>query len=363
MFSLFNNKDINVYYKNNNMFIFIGENYENKEDIISTISSYTTVPLYLIFVDSSTDYLLRLSQEVAQNCSTMYPGNNKYIILDNENLKDQYGRFGDVVLLEEMYDSTKYKKEFNISTNNRIQIQCGCINRCKFCVNEQHKSVSRSHINIINDINKLLNEDIMLSGVNITSYNDGEVSLSGLCQSIIYNCKNIKSLILAGLDLQQFDEVKDVINIIKDYDKAYPILHFPIHTCNPELLKRNNLDYSVEQIKEIMTLCKDNQLLYSWDIICGLPTETEEMFNDTIEMIKKYKPVIVYIYPFRYLNGSTYNKSEIIDQQIIKQRCYKLASIINNYKEDTLELLSNPKYNIIKNYINNFDLYSKIKDL
>ena len=144
----------------------------------------------------------------------------------------------------------------------------------------------REHLDIIKEIELLSNKDIFLSGTNITSYNDGEVTLSGLCKDIFENCKDIKSLRLPGLDLQQFEEVKELINVVKDNNKICPIFHFPIHTCNSELLKRNNLDYSVKEIEEIMELCKNNQILYSWDIICGLPGETEEMFNDTLEIIK-----------------------------------------------------------------------------
>lgn len=314
MFSLFNNPEIDIHYKNNNTFIFIGNNYKDRSNIIDNISLSSELSLYLIFVNSSNNHLFKLSQEIAQSYSTMYPGNNKFIILDDKNFINDYSRFGDIILSTDMYNSPKYNKEFKITDNNRIQIQCGCINRCKFCINEQHKSVSISHLDIIKQIKKLSCKDIMLSGVNITSYRDGEETLSSLCESIFNNCKEVEILKLAGLDLQQFEEVKKVINVLKRYNKDNSILHFPIHTCNNELLKANNLDYSIEQIEEIMSLCNKNHVLYSCDIICGLPTETEEMFNDTIEMVKKYKPAFVYIYPFRLLNGK-YKKVDLIDSE------------------------------------------------
>ncbi len=238
----------------------------------------------------------------------MYPGNNKFIVLDEERYKEQYKRFGDVILTNNMYDKTRYDKVFTLYNDNRVQIQCGCINDCRFCVNELHKSISVPHLDIIKEINSMSVDNIMLSGVNIALYNDGEVSLAGLCKSIFDNCKHIESVMLSGLDLQQLDEVEEVIDIVKDYDKIYPIFHFPIHTCNSELLKRNRLNYSMKHIDKIMSLCKNNNILYSWDIICGLPGETDKMFNDTLEMVKKYKPVVVYIYPFNFLTGSGYDE-------------------------------------------------------
>ena len=361
MFSLFHDKDIDMYYRDNSTFIFIGNNYENRNSIVDTISSYTKIPVHVIFINSSTEHLFNLSQEIAQSYSTMYPGNNKYIILDNMYLIDQFSRFGDIILSEDIYDSTRYNKDFQISDYDRVQIQCGCINNCKFCVNELHRSVSIPYLDIINQVNNY--KDVLLSGINIALYNDGNMTLSNLCKYILNNCKNLNSLKLANLDLQQFEEIKKVINVIKDYNNIYPLLHFPIHTCDPELLQRNNLDYSIDQIEEIMNLCNNNQILYSWDIICGLPTETDEMFNNTLEMIKKYKPVLVYIYPFKFLSNSKYNKSDLVDANIIKQRCYTLASTINEYKDYTLKVLNNPKFNIIKDYIINFDVYNQINML
>jgi len=116
-------------------------------------------------------------------------------------------------------------------------------------------------------------------------------------------------------------------------DKVFKFLHIPIQSGNDEILKLMKRNYAVEDFKKIINEFKKNipNITISTDIIVGFPTETEEQFNDSLNLIKEIKPDVLNISRFQARHGTEAAKMQNqIDGGTTKNRSRLLTDIFTN---------------------------------
>ena len=220
-----------------------------------------------------------------------------------------YQKIGDLILQHERKKEKINATEFDViskfdelakipNSQNKISsyvtIQEGCDKFCHFCVVPYTRGpeYSRPLKQIINESKNLVNNgvrEITLLGQNVNAYNyKKNYRLSDLIIALnkIKNLKRIRFTTSHPKDMTE-----DLINCYSECEKLMPLLHLPIQSGSNKILKSMNRKHTVEEyLTTYEKLKKINPLIeFSSDFIISYPGETEQDFNETINLVKKIK--------------------------------------------------------------------------
>lgn len=229
-----------------------------------------------------------------------------------------------------------------------IPICSGCLGEpCSYCKVKQARGnlVSYEKDAIIKQIQKArlqAAKEIWLTAQDTGCYGkDIKLSLPKLLQDIISLPGNFKIRIGMMNPNHIIEFIEELINILKD-DKVFKFLHIPVQSGNSEILKLMKRKYSVEDFREIVKKLRKAipNIAISTDIICGFPTETEEQFLDSLDLIKEITPDVLNISRFWPRPGTEAEKMENqIHGNETKRRSQLLTDIFNN-----ISLMNNEKW-------------------
>jgi len=209
-----------------------------------------------------------------------------------------------------------------------IQIQNGCDHRCTFCTIPYGRGNSRSLPipKIIEQID-LLNEkgfkEIVLTGVDLTSYGpdlDDKINLGILLKEILNKNTKLKRLRLSSIDSIEVDDL--LFEIISSEKRVMPHLHLSMQSGDNMILKRMKRRH---QREDAIKFCneirkKRNDIIFGADLIAGFPTETEEMFHNTLKIIDDCDLTLLHVFPFSPMSNTPASKMPQVSKEIIKQR-------------------------------------------
>jgi tRNA A37 methylthiotransferase MiaB len=124
------------------------------------------------------------------------------------------------------------------------------------------------------------------------------------------------------------DNFDQLISMFK-LDKVYQFLHIPIQSGSDAVLKKMNRPYLISDIAEKLSILRKEfpYITISTDIICGFPGESEEDFNQTIDLIKWLKPEILNVSKFTPRPGTKAKSMEQVNSKIIKKRSTILSNV------------------------------------
>lgn len=246
----------------------------------------------------------------------------------------------------EVYEGLPIKRNDNIKAS--VTIMNGCNNFCSYCIVPyvRGRERSRNPEDIINEIELLAKEgykEITLLGQNVNSYK-GNGNLG------IYKFSELLRAVnkIQGLERIRFvsphpkDFTDDVIEAIKNSEKVCKIIHLPLQSGSTKVLKVMNRKYTKEQYLSLVEKMKNKipELKLSTDIIVGFPGETEEDFEDTLDVVRKvgFEQVFMFIYSRRV--GTPGDKMENqIPEDIKHKRFDRLKALVESQIEE-----NNKKY-------------------
>ena len=181
-----------------------------------------------------------------------------------------------------------------------VQIQQGCDHRCTYCIvpyaRGRNRSVKEEHI--FEQIEKLLSRgfrEICLTGVDACSYSP---SFSLLVKHILEKFPSLPALQFGSLDPAAVDE--DFISLVRQYSNITPYFHFSIQSGDNLILKRMRRRHSRE---DVIRLCQKLRqarpdAVFGADFICGFPTETDEAFQNTVNLIHEAGITRLHVFPY-----------------------------------------------------------------
>ena len=226
------------------------------------------------------------------------------------------------------------KKDIGIT-----QISEGCQGNCSFCIVRIAKGKLFSYPeekiieNIKNDLKHV--KEIWITSQDNASYglDRGKRELPELMKKIL----ELKSKFKIRLGMMNPENVLPILSkLIEIYknEKLKPFLHIPVQSGSNNILKSMNRRYSIKDFLFIVNKFKKEipDLFLSTDIIVGFPEETEEDFQETLNIIKKIKPQQVNVSRFWSLKGTEAEKMKQLDVKIVKQRTKTLMNLIKEYK-------------------------------
>ncbi|MCF7887154.1 MAG: tRNA (N(6)-L-threonylcarbamoyladenosine(37)-C(2))-methylthiotransferase MtaB [Candidatus Omnitrophica bacterium] len=259
-----------------------------------------------------------------------------------------------------------------------VKIQDGCNNFCSFCKIPylRPKTTSRRKQDIIDEIRRLSanHHEIVLSGVNLNLYGkdlNPKNSLSNLIKDILkLHC--LGRLRISSLQPSLIDN--KLISLIS-HPKLCPHLHLSFQYGQNSILKAMNKKETVEIYSEKVNAIKKvyPKTAISCDIIIGFPGETKKTFQQTVDFIKKVKPMRIHIFTFSPREKTPLANSNSIDKNKIKERYRALDELAKDFSlsysksflNQELEMIAEEKKNgYITGYTQNYikvNLKEKIK--
>ena len=243
----------------------------------------------------------------------------------------------------EIYEGLPIKRSNNKQAS--VTIMYGCNNFCSYCIVPyvRGRERSRKPEDILNEIEGLAKEgykEITLLGQNVNSYKGREnYGFANLLQDVDK---------IEGIEIIRFvsphpkDFTDDVIDVISKSKKISRLLHVPLQSGSTNVLKEMNRKYTKEQYINLIERIKNKipEVVFSTDIIVGFPGETEEDFEDTLDVVRKvnFEQIFMFIYSRRV--GTRADKME---NQIPEEIKHKRFNRLKELYEDNIEN-NNEKY-------------------
>lgn len=202
-------------------------------------------------------------------------------------------------LIEENLPSTRLS-----SFKAFVNISYGCDKFCTYCIvpYTRGKERSRKMEDILKECRELKEagyQEVTLLGQNVNAYGkdfkDGTTFAKLLEEVAKLNIPRIRFLTSHPWDFKE-----EMIDVIAKYDNIMKYIHLPVQSGSSEILKLMGRRYTSDQYKQLVTLIRSKikDVYLSTDIIVGFPNETEEQFQETLEMVKfaQYDSAFTFIY-------------------------------------------------------------------
>ena len=234
-------------------------------------------------------------------------------------------------IIEELPTERKY------SFKSGVNIMYGCNNFCTYCIVPyvRGREKSREPQEIICEIERLVKDgvkEVMLLGQNVNSYGktlEEKVTFAQLLQRVekIDGLERIRFMTPHPKDLSD-----ELIDVMSKSEKICNHVHLPLQSGSSSLLKKMNRNYTKEQYLALVDRirAKMPDVSLTTDIIVGFPGETEQDFEDTLDVVRKAKYDSAYTFIYSKRTGTPAAKMEDqIDEAVVKERFNRLLETVN----------------------------------
>jgi threonylcarbamoyladenosine tRNA methylthiotransferase MtaB len=215
-----------------------------------------------------------------------------------------------------------------------VQVQNGCDHRCTFCIIPFGRGNSRSVPMgaVVDQVRALVERghaEIVLTGVDLTSYGadlPGAPKLGKLTKQILRHVPELKRLRISSIDSIEVD--RDLLDVIADDERLMPHLHLSLQSGDDLILKRMKRRHSradaiafCAQVRRLRP-----EIALGADIIAGFPTETEEMFARSQEMVEECDLTFLHVFPYSPRPGTPAARMPQVAGGRIKERAKRLRA-------------------------------------
>ncbi len=221
---------------------------------------------------------------------------------------------------------------FGEKTRAVVQVQTGCDHRCTFCIIPFGRGNSRS-VQVeqaVQQVRTLVEAgcpEVVLSGVDITSWGadlDGQPKLGSLVRTILKQVPELKRMRISSIDSVEADD--ELLRAIAEEERLMPHLHLSLQAGDDMVLKRMKRrhlrDDAIRFCEDVRRLRPD--MVFGADIIAGFPTETEEMFENSLKLVEECGLTFLHVFPYSKRPGTPAAKMPQVDGAAIKERARRL---------------------------------------
>jgi threonylcarbamoyladenosine tRNA methylthiotransferase MtaB len=277
---------------------------------------------------------------LVDNISKLKP--ETWINLFDENHEGQF--INDI--FEKYDDADPVLNSESLGPRESLVIQQGCNHRCTFCIIPFGRGNNRSFdpAFLIKEVQRHVSQgvkEIVLTGVDISDYGSDfnkHYCMSNLILDIL-NKTDLERLRLSSIDCAEIDDHFDEVLI---NPRVMPHLHLSLQSGDNMILKRMKRRHNAEDIKKFVSHCRNlrNEITFGADIIAGFPTETDEMFRNTYELLKNCNISHLHIFPFSPKKNTPAARMPQVEKSIIKKRALELRvlgdELISKIKKDLI---------------------------
>ena len=209
-----------------------------------------------------------------------------------------------------------------------VEIQNGCDHRCTFCIIPYGRGPSRSAPagELVDQIARLTDNgyrEAVLTGVDLTSWGQdlpGAPKLGRLVKQILKHVPQLERLRLSSIDCIEADA--ELFDAIASEPRLMPHLHLSLQAGDDMILKRMKRRHSRAQA---IQFCEDVRrlrpdMVFGADIIAGFPTETEEMFAGSLDLVEACGLTHLHVFPFSPRPGTPAARMPQVPREVAKRR-------------------------------------------
>ncbi len=238
--------------------------------------------------------------------------------------------------VDEKFDVLKNIKNHSSKISSFVTIQEGCDKFCKFCVVPYTRGpeYSRDPKKIFDEISKLVDlgtREIVLLGQNVSAFKFEEINLAKLIKSIA-KIKNLERIRFTTSHPNDFDD--ELISLFGDEPKLMPQLHLPVQSGSDKILKAMNRNHTkknyLDLIDSFLKVRKDLQ--FSSDFIVGFPGETEEDFNETMDLVSSVKFTQSFSFIYSQRPGTPATNLDQLPSSVTQDRLVRLQDKLFDYQ-------------------------------
>ncbi len=229
-----------------------------------------------------------------------------------------------------------------------VQVQNGCDHRCTFCIIPYGRGNSRSVPmgGVVDQVKRLVDNgyrEVVLTGVDMTSYGPdlpGSLRLGKLVKTVLSQVPDLQRLRLSSIDSIEADE--DLMEAIASEKRLMPHLHLSLQAGDDMILKRMKRrhlrDDSIRFCADVRALRPD--IVFGADIIAGFPTETEEMFANSMKIVEECGLTHLHVFPYSAREGTPAARMPQVRREIVKERAARLRGVGDRAYEKHLASLN-----------------------
>lgn len=213
-----------------------------------------------------------------------------------------------------------------------IEIQNGCNHRCTFCTIPFGRGNNRSVPigEIVNQIKLLVTEgcqEIVFTGVDITDYGKdlpATPTLGSMTRRILNLVPDLKRLRLSSIDPSEVDD--DLFALMADEPRLMPHFHISAQAGDNMILKRMKRRHLREDIIQFCKKIREHRpdVVFGADLIAGFPTETDEMFQNSLALVQECNITYLHVFPYSIRAGTPAARMPQVNKTIIKERAKQL---------------------------------------
>lgn len=223
-----------------------------------------------------------------------------------------------------------------------VKIEDGCENYCSYCIipYARGKVRSKNPELVINEINELINQghkEFVLTGIHTGHYNYKDCTFAQLLNKLV-KIDGIERLRISSIEITEITD--EVLEIIKNNDVLVDHMHIPLQSGSNAILKLMNRkydkDYFMNKVNKIRKIRPNISI--TTDIIVGFPGETDELFEETMETVRKIKFSKIHVFPFSLRKGT---KAEALPNHLngeVKRK--RVKELLNLSKQLELEYMN-----------------------
>jgi threonylcarbamoyladenosine tRNA methylthiotransferase MtaB len=215
-----------------------------------------------------------------------------------------------------------------------VQVQNGCDHRCTFCIIPYGRGNSRSvpmgaAVDQVHTLVEHGTREVVLTGVDITSYGKdlpGAPRLGTLVKNILRHVPELPRLRISSIDSVEADH--DLLDALGSEPRLMPHLHLSLQAGDDLILKRmrrRHLRADANRFcEEVRGLRPD--VVFGADIIAGFPTETEEMFARSLDLVDECGLTHLHVFPFSPRPGTPAARMPQVPREVVKERAKRLRA-------------------------------------
>ena len=215
-----------------------------------------------------------------------------------------------------------------------VEVQNGCDHRCTFCIIPYGRGNSRSAPagEVVEQVRKLAAQgyqEVVLTGVDVTSWGadlPGQPTLGQLVARILKLVPDLPRLRLSSIDAAEIDP--DLMRVLAEDPRLMPYLHLSLQAGDDMILKRmkrrHNRTDALKLVADVRAVRPD--VAFGADLIAGFPTETDEMFENTLALVEEAELSFLHVFPFSPRPGTPAARMPQLQRPVIKARAARLRA-------------------------------------
>jgi threonylcarbamoyladenosine tRNA methylthiotransferase MtaB len=213
-----------------------------------------------------------------------------------------------------------------------VEVQNGCDHRCTFCVIPYGRGNSRSAPagEVVEQVRRLVAQryrEVVITGVDITSWGQdlpGAPTLGQLTARILKLVPELPRLRLSSIDAAEIDP--DLMRLMAEEPRLMPHLHLSLQAGDDMILKRMKRRHlradALRLIEAVRAVRPDTA--FGADLIAGFPTETDQMFENTLSLVDEAGLAFLHVFPFSPRPGTPAARMPQLERSVVKARAERL---------------------------------------